>query len=245
MRLRELAGKASSRRDGRQRLNRRARAGLTRLRELALRATRLDTYGHQAASNQRDSRESQGRRKRAGLMRLRELAGKASSRRDGRERLNKRARAGLTRLRELALRATSLDTVQDGVSRLQALRSCEIVGARALVLEPGFGALRNMRELEARGAPAPWQPLGSPGRLLEACAHCCHGAGRRLPCSLCASWERPACAPGVQTCLRSTCWGGPYLCAKGDPYTCASWRLELVHAVLKGRASPNLQIQPD
>jgi len=197
MRLRELAGKASSRRDGRQRLNRRARAGLTRLRELALRATRLDTYGHQAASNQRDSRESQGRRKRAGLMRLRELAGKASSRRDGRERLNRRARAGLTRLRELALRATSLDTVQDGVSRLQALRSCEIVGARALVLEPGFGALRNMRELEARGAPAPWQPLGSPGRLLEACAHCCHGAGRRLPCSRAGSGllVHPACRP--------------------------------------------------
>ena len=56
--------------------------------------------------------------------------------------------AGLTRLRELALRATSLDTVQDGISRLQALRTCEIVGARALVLEPGFGALCHLRELE-------------------------------------------------------------------------------------------------
>ena len=61
-----------------------------------------------------------------------------------------RGRAGLTRLRELALRATSLDTVQDGVSRLQALRTCEIVGARGLVIEPGFGTLRNLRELEVR-----------------------------------------------------------------------------------------------
>ena len=48
------------------------------------------------------------------------------------------------------LRATSLDTVQDGVSRLQALRTVEIVGARGLVIEPGFGTLRSLRELEVR-----------------------------------------------------------------------------------------------
>lgn len=40
--------------------------------------------------------------------------------------------------------------MQDGLSRLQALRTCEIVGARGLVIEPGFGILRSLRELEAR-----------------------------------------------------------------------------------------------
>ena len=36
------------------------------------------------------------------------------------------------------------------MSRLQALRTCVIVGARGLVIEPGFGTLRKLRDLEAR-----------------------------------------------------------------------------------------------